>query len=112
MSEHTLEHCIMRITAARYKLSSRRVSMRATAIRGAIAVLLATLPCLPMPTARGEETLSVFHSTPPKQHEVKVTSSRHEYDLFMDGTVDADNTTTRRHGTFLVAFKPNLSLCG
>lgn len=110
MSEQTLEHCIVRITAPRSKLSSRRASLGATAIRGVIAVLLTTLPCLPMPTARGEEPSSVFHSTPPKQHEVKVTSSRHEYDLFMDGTVDADNTTTRRHGTFQVAFQPNLSL--
>lgn len=45
-----------------------------------------------------------------RTHTEVITSGRHEYRIRLDGDLDMDNTMTRRHGGFSVAFQPNISV--
>jgi hypothetical protein len=69
------------------------------------ALLLIVICCGGVPLAARE-----FRITAEKTHTERITESRREYLIHMDGRVDMDNSMTRLHGTWEIAFQNNLSL--
>jgi len=45
-----------------------------------------------------------------KTHRQVITASRHQYKVALGGNLDAENTLTRSHTNFAIAFQPNVSL--
>ena len=58
----------------------------------------------------GRSGSSPFEPVREKSHVRTIRSSRSEYSISVGGTVDMDNTTTRRYETFEIAFQNNVSL--
>ncbi len=71
-----------------------------------LAALPALLLALPGP-AVGEP---VGPTVERKTHSEVIHASAHEYRLFLGGTLDSENTLTRSHRGFAIAFQPNLAL--
>jgi len=71
-----------------------------------LILLLVALPLLGL----GNEGFSSFEPVRERSHIRKVQANRVEYSIDVGGTVDMDNTTTRRYETFEIAFQNNVSL--
>ncbi len=60
--------------------------------------------------ALGQDVADVFGPTRTRSHVERLACAEKTYTVDVGGTVDMDNTTTRRYETFDVAFQNNLSL--
>ena len=56
------------------------------------------------------DRIGAFEVSAKRERALNVTSRRHEYEIRVGGTADMQNTLTRSHGSFRIAFQPNLSL--
>jgi len=82
-------------------------SDNSTTIRRAALILF--VMALPSP-GWGWSGLPAFEPVREMCHVRTIRSSRAEYSIDVGGTVDMDNTTTRRYETFEIAFQNNVSL--
>ncbi len=80
-------------------------------LRSVVRLLLAYGICAAaVGVVRAAQSGPPFQISARKEHAVKVTSHRAQYEVSVGGTADMDNTTTRRYENFDIAFQPNIAL--